>query len=590
MINLDNIRQHQRLFIFFSFAAILFFKNILFQIIPFNVISILELWRHPIDFILYWMPKLLPAFFLASFTFITRHYWWTWLTAIILDIWAIANLVYFESSGYFLTVNEILIADNLNGFWNSIIPFLHLNQLIFPLSTIIYILLLLIIKPKHTKSQYRSIIITLVVLWLLAPYRFFYDNRSSNPYWTDVKKNTFFSTLNPFFFISDYIDVRDNPPSFNSEIGSVIHHSLVAYLPMTACDYIVWKISTKDYSKELSATPKMNKLLIPTKETIHPKRNIIIILVESFESWTIGENRIENQTITPNICSFINKYHCKYFPNTVSQIKYGSSGDGQMTIISGLLPISRGIACMRLPNNVYPSIAKHYEQATIVNPCPKIWNQEKISVQYGLFRKREKIGYNDASVFKELCVQSDSCDFCLAITISSHLPFDVGKNGPLKFSNDMPSTLHDYINSIHYMDSCFGVFLNKFQSDSNLQNSIVVITGDHTIFNEQSNARFQSYARKYNQPVPKTKGFVPLIIYSPDFNSSITIPDTIYQMDIYPTLLQLTGQQNHTWRGFGVDVTNDSLRHNRPFSVEEAYRISDMIINSNYLKQYEKQL
>lgn len=589
-VKLNNIQQHPRATVFILFTTVLFFKNTLFQIIPFNVISISELWHHPLDYVLYWMPKLLPALVLSSFALISRRFWWTWVLALLVDIWAVSNIVYHESSGFFLSINEILIASNLKGFESSITTFIHPNLLLFPLSTLVYISILLIIKPQYPKAQYRVFFITLFVLWLLAPYRFLYDNRSGNPYWTTGEKTTFFATLNPFFFIKNYIAVRNNDAMWTLDTGPILHYSIIAYGPMAICDYFYVKNSTRDYATELDNSIKIKHLIIPSDEKTHPTRNLYIILIESFESWIIGENQIENQTITPNINKFIQTYNCLYAPNVVSQIRNGASGDGQMTIITGLLPIRNGITCSKMPGNVYPSIAKHYKNATIVNPCPSTWNQFQMSKAYGFVRKCENIEENDKAVFNELCRQTDSSNFCLAITISSHSPFIIGKQGPLHFSNDMPSTLHNYINSIHYADSCFGLFLNKFQSDSNLQNSIIVITGDHTVFNQQTNAHFLNYIKKHNQPIPSTKGFVPLIIYSPSFKSQQTITDTIYQMDIYPTLLQLTGQQNHTWRGFGVDITIDSLRQNRPFSPEEAYKLSDMIFNSNYLKSYEKTL
>ena len=588
-IKLDYIHQHPRATIFILLTAVLFFKNTLFQIIPFNVIAISELWQHPFDFFIYWMPKLLPALVLSSFAFISRRFGWTWVIALLVDLWAVSNIVYHEASEFFLSINEILIASNLKGFEGSIITFLHPNLLLFPLSTLAYSIILYTIKPKRTKAQYKIFIIAISVSWLLAPYRYFYNNRSDNPYWTTGEKTSFFSTLNPFFFIKNYIAIRNDDSGQTINTGP-LHYSIIAYAPMAIGDYIYWKINTHNFTPELNKSEKIKELIIPTNDTIKPTRNLYIILVESFESWTIGENQIEDQTITPNINKFLHTYNCLYAPNVVSQIRNGASGDGQMITITGLLPIRNGITCSKMPGNVYPSIAKHYNSATIVNPCPNTWNQFQMSKAYGFVRKRENITENDKDVFNELCRQTDSSDFCLAITISSHSPFIIGKQGPLQFSNDMPSTLHNYINSIHYADSCFGLFLNKFQSDSNLQNSIIVITGDHTVFNQQTNAHFQNYIKKHNQPIPSTKGFVPLIIYSPSFKSQRTITDTIYQMDIYPTLLQLTGQQNHTWRGFGVDITIDSLRQNRPFSPEEAYKLSDMIINSNYLKSYEKTL
>ena len=50
-----------------------------------------------------------------------------------------------------------------------------------------------------------------------------------------------------------------------------------------------------------------------------------------------------------------------FAPNITSQVKHGVSGDGQMIVNTGLLPISQGSAAAKYGNNVFPNIAHFYQ-------------------------------------------------------------------------------------------------------------------------------------------------------------------------------------------------------------------------------------
>ena len=77
--------------VFFLFAFILFVKCILFHWDAFHSILISSAWRDPLSFYKFYMAKLLMPLFIASFVFITKHYWWTIVVSLLVDIWSIAN-------------------------------------------------------------------------------------------------------------------------------------------------------------------------------------------------------------------------------------------------------------------------------------------------------------------------------------------------------------------------------------------------------------------------------------------------------------------------------------------------------------------
>ena len=58
-------------------------------------------------------------------------------------------------------------------------------------------------------------------------------------------------------------------------------------------------------------------------------------------------------------------------------------------------------------------------------------------------------------------------------------------------------------------------------------------------------------------------------------------------MDIYPTILNLIDCENYYFKGFGIDLLNKEAYNNRPITEEEAFELSNKIIESNYFKNHK---
>ncbi len=136
------------------------------------------------------------------------------------------------------------------------------------------------------------------------------------------------------------------------------------------------------------------------------------------------------------------------------------------------------------------------------------------------------------------------------------------------------------------MDEGLQVLLSQIDEDSLLSKATIAITGDHTIFPDDMRAEYAHLCHKNNYNYRIGEAFVPLIVYSPQIQQEIQITDTCYQMDIYPTVIHLIGCEEYFWQGVGVNILDSTIRNNRPISEQEAYRLSDLIIRSNYFNQY----
>jgi phosphoglycerol transferase MdoB-like AlkP superfamily enzyme len=83
------------------------------------------------------------------------------------------------------------------------------------------------------------------------------------------------------------------------------------------------------------------------------------LLIESLENWVITPE------IMPNLYSLTKSNNILYAPRITSQALKGTSADGQMIVLTGLLPIKNGATCFRYSDNTYPSIVKNFPK--IVN-------------------------------------------------------------------------------------------------------------------------------------------------------------------------------------------------------------------------------
>ena len=264
-----------------------------------------------------------------------------------------------------------------------------------------------------------------------------------------------------------------------------------------------------------------------------------------------------------------------------------------MINVTGLLPIFDGATCRLYGKNDYPNYAHFYNHSAIVNPALGIWQQSIVTFSYHFKELIEPKGgkhWGDKEVLErvsEYALQQDSSFCILGITISSHLPFAHGSTYPKYVVEGMPNIMSAYLNCLAYTDSCIGTLLDAIQNSPLAANTTIVISGDHTIFRSKD-AEMDRFARENGIPMQTGHTFTPLIIYSPDIEGNIQVTDTCYQMDIFPTILHLIGAEDYYWHGFGVNLLDSAARNNRPCTEQEAYRLSDLIIRSDYFRNLSK--
>jgi len=587
--------------VFVLFALMLFIKCVLFHWDAYHSILISSLWKDPLSFYKFYMAKLLMPLFIASFVLITKRYWWTIIVSFLVDIWCISNLIYFKTYDAFLTVNDILLVGNMDGAWSSVTAYFDWTMIGLVILTILWSMVIILLHHCNNERHWRIFILTLLLINAFAVLNnyFIYNEKfatdqeeiAATKKWlimtNALDERTQFEDI-PFYSIYLMSSIGDICGSNAWCEGYIRQQSVISFFVANLIYYLAYPNMAGDIiSLEPQDISKISRFIQKNPSNANtPNISLIIILVESLESWPL-EHDIEGISITPSLRKLIKQNHILYCDKIISQTRGGNSGDGQMIVNTGLLPTQNGVACMNYGDNIYPNIAHTFTTTTIINPWPHIWNQDTMSIRYHYDNVIEPHSrWDDCHVMDTtfIVTQAANRPYCtLAITLSTHSPFTAKRN---RFTASAPSLLNLYMQCLNYTDSCIGAFMGAVLTDSVLSQSTIVITGDHTIFKPAMLPEFKDYATQQNLSIASGDNFCPLIIYSPSIQGNIQITDTCYQMDIYPTIMHLIGCEDSYWKGFGVNLLDSTARHNRPITEQEAYRLSDLMIRSDYFRRY----
>lgn len=604
--------NHAQWCVFFFFALAIFAKCVLFHWDIFHSVLISSIWKEPADFFAFWIPKINIAILIASLIFIFSNKWWTFVILLLIDLWSISNLIYFRANEMLLSYESLMMASNLSGFESSAITYWNYQSTIFLLLTLFYWILIYFIPKQHLKRNYvtwMSLLLIVCVLRITSQAcRYVYANRLGFVMEgvLNLDRDSYVKNIIPFHeVIAGVNETIHFTGSVSKEDGLdsfyFRYHSVIAYFPKIFISHIAEKQAYSELENagkriELSSVKGVEKFIkIPqNKSILTPKTNLIVIIVESFESWVLDAKDENNCLVMPYMNSYVNNCANVFCDRVTSQVREGVSGDGQMIINTGILPLQKGSAALLFGKNTFPNWAHLFKQSATIYPGNgSEWNQDTMTVRYRFQQQISPLQnrWEDDLTMNNLLDWSDTVSSipfaCQAITVSTHTPFTSHPNSNLCFSDDMPRDLRKYLNCFHFTDSCLGKTLLKMKKNGIMDKSTIIITGDHTIFKKNQLKDYKLFIEEHNLNMSSEKNYVPLIIFTPSLSDQVVINDTCYQMDIFPTILNLIGCEDYYWNGFGVNLLDSVARHNRPISEQEAYRISDLMIRSNYFQQYQ---
>ena len=513
-----------------------------------------------------WTPKRWPVFTLLGIT----------------DLWIIAQIIYYRVNHLFITWHLLSLTGNMEGFWSSIIPYCDASLLLFPLLTCAAALCFLWeAAPFRWWETLIALIAGVMLSFTGSVLRWHYHKPCINgaPFtWEWVNPC---SVPQAFF-----VDMSEN----ERKATHYIHHRSVLAYPLYMVADCIQCYADRTTPAELTADEQaeLTKLVSPPLSPAEPQGHLVILLLESFESWVLDAEDASGNPVCPAMKAYVGSQPVLYARDATTQIGYGMSGDGQMIINTGLYPTQEGIACIDYDYCTYPNLAHFYPRSAIINPCRNTWNQRRMTPVYGYQELIEpdtdyRFVWNDSIVIDKLIQTLDtvSAPCCaMGITINGHLPFDSSPDA-MELPDTIPSIIQNYLRTAHYTDRQVGRFLAWADTAEVMQNSTIAITGDHRIFTYDMSKEVRDYGLRANLPFGTGDAGCPFIMTAPCIESTIYIPQA-KQGDIFPTLLHAIGQQHYFWKGMGHDLISEPGYADDNYALRRS--LSDKLIRSNWFE------
>lgn len=347
-------------------------------------------------------------------------------------------------------------------------------------------------------------------------------------------------------------------------------------------------------------------------------KNLLVIQVESLESFVMGKE-INGKKITPVMDELINKG--LYFPNIYEQVNEGTSSDADLMINTSMFPVRRGSTFFRYPGNTYNSLPnlleeKNYSTIAIHPDKGSFWNYvngltgigfDKFVDFFSFDENSEMmgLGISDESYFTQVVPMIKELKepyYAFTVTLTNHGPFDSipEEKKVLGLDEELDKNeMGGYFESVRYTDTQIGEFLKKLDSEGLLDNTVVVIEGDHTGVHKYYNSSIEKLSNKEDWYLDNGHHTVPFIIWSKDMTEGKTFDVKGGQVDIMPTLLYLLGVENekyintalgrnllNTNKSFAaltnLDVVGDNLTEEEKEMYKNIILLSDKMIRSNY--------
>ena len=286
--------------------------------------------------------------------------------------------------------------------------------------------------------------------------------------------------------------------------------------------------------------------------------NLLMLQVESMQSFVIGLE-IDGQQITPTLDRWRNSPSV-WQSSCIDQTVQGRTSDGEFITQTSLLPLSSGAVAFRYGENRYQAIgdimaAHGYNTLSAVPFEGAFWNRLVTHPEYGYrtnlfaddFDAGIKVGWglNDRDFLAQMARRLASTPGPFAaylITLSNHHPYTAFPDElkELDLGDLEDTSLGNYLHSVHFFDAALAMFLDELQSQGLLEETVVVVWGDHT-----AGFPWDEQLSRMTGLAPTEKNFyiadrVPLFIHVP--GADLPASDSLCgQVDVAPTVLPLMG-------------------------------------------------
>jgi lipoteichoic acid synthase len=483
----------------------------------------------------------------------------------ILSFVLFADTLYFRYFNDIISIPVLVEAFQLNEVGGSVLALVNARDLIFVFDFVVILafgILFQIMKVKHDsfatnpkRKKRNPVAAILLIVTGILPIGY--------QVW-HIEQTT------PALFTSVYSHL-----AVANELGVIGYHvhDIERYLSDTILSK---KAVSEERKQQITAWFDQNKQVFDKPNNlfgIAVGKNIITIQMESVQNWVINK-KINGQEITPNLNAFLKK--SMYYPNYYRQTAQGRTSDAEFLSLNSLYPLDAGSVYFRNVGNTWNSLPKildqhGYNSSAFIAFDPNYWNRNAMYrgegfdhfYSYSDYKIDEAfgLGLTDNSFFRQSVPklqQLKSPFFSFMITISSHGPFDIpDKYQTMDIGNLKGTMVGNYIESVHYTDAALGNFLKELQQTGFMNNSVIVLYGDHDSGISTSDP---NYDKVMNLNANDSLGWyeqmkTPLIIHLPNDSHAGVYTQTKGELDLTPTLLHLVGISTDGLPLMGNDVT-----------------------------------
>lgn len=510
------------------------------------------------------------------------------------------DLCYFRG---FLTMPSIMLLSqtaNLDNMGSTISSMFSNKDYLLILDFIILGIYVFLTRETYSKTKKRAPI-TFAILFIgsilyiaYVPFNLYVLKNE------DVKNSYLFSNYDP-----------TNTARYFSSIGYHVFDFYNVYK-----DSQSYTLTSEEKDKINEFYSKKENLPDNEYAGIFKGKNLLVIQVESLESFVV-DKEINGQEITPVMNSLIKSGF--YFPNIYEQVNEGTSSDADLMINTSMFPVRRGSTFFRYPNTTYNSLPslleqKSYNTEAIHPDKGSFWNYatglkgigfDKFTDYYS-FNIDEEIGLgiSDESYFKQIIPMIKDLKnpfYAFTVTLTNHGPFDLPEEKRVLNLNEEldKSEMGGYLESVKYTDTQIGNFLNQLDKEGLLDNTVVVIEGDHAGVHKYYNSSIESLSNPEDWFLDNGHRTIPFIVWSKDIQSPKTFEIKGGQIDIMPSLLYLMGVDTENYintalgrnlfntnKSFAVltnlDIVSDNLTEEEKEMYKNIVELSDKMIRSDY--------
>jgi len=512
----------------------------------------------------------------------------------------IADLWYFRANGDFLGIKNILFKDTFNPLGRSLYNFNSID--------IIFI-----------------IDIAIIILWVLVKKIRNIETRDTSKFWFSLRYSIIMILVS--FIALDGLWISDWDAKIVKKGWDVVMTSKapgpIGYHLIEAAQSINKKVN----GVSISDSEDIEDWLEYNKEELEPNeykgvlqgKNVVFLQIESLENFVINKS-----TNGKEIMPFLNKIAGEglYFNNFYEQNNAGNSIDCDVLVNTSVFPLGKKITALNYGENTYPNalpnllkdkgyttISSHAESPGEFNWTELHKNGFGVEKLWDIrdYKYEETVGYglSDKSLLSQIAnkVENEKQPFFIQVaTLSSHGPFNIDeKYRELDLPDEIDSSkLGGYFESLRYTDNQIKMFFNKLEELKLLDNTVVVIYGDHSGVHKYYKDEIDKLNYEGNWWQEYNHG-IPLIIYSKGISPKL-VENHGGQVDILPTMSYLLGVDEKLYKNTSMGRVLVNTNRNATVikgntivgkvkdeeertHLLDAYSIGEKIIKGNYFSK-----